>query len=91
MQSQIQQLQGQVQKLTGDLQTAERESKHDRKRVEIKEFEKKLAKAEAKIEMMTQLHSKRSADELDKLKEAVREAQGEANKEPRRKVVPIPT
>jgi hypothetical protein len=90
MASQIQQLEEQVKKLKGDLQTAQRESAHDRKRVEIKEFEKKLAKAEAKIEMMTQLHSKRSADELDKLKEAVREAEGEANKEPRRKVVPIP-
>jgi len=90
MQSQIQQLTEQNKKLKGDLQTAERESKHDRKRVEIKEFEKKLAKAEAKIEMATQLHGKRSADELDKLKEAVREAESESNKEPKRKVVPIP-
>ena len=90
MASQIQQLTEQNKKLKGDLQTAERESKHDRKRVEIKEFEKKLAKAEAKIEMATQLHGKRSADELDKLKEAVREAEGESNKEPKRKVVPIP-
>ena len=90
MASQIQQLTEQNKKLQGDLQTAERESKHDRKRVEIKEFEKKLAKAEAKIEMATQLHGKRSADELDKLKEAVREAESESNKEPKRKVVPIP-
>ena len=90
MQAQIQQLQGQVQKLTGDLQTAERESKHDRKRVEVKEFEKKLAKAEAKVEMATQLHTKRSADELDKLKQAVKEAEGESNKQTKRKVVPIP-
>ena len=29
-------------------------------------------------------------NELEKLKEAVREAQGESNKEPKRKVVPIP-
>ena len=90
MQAQIQQLQGQVQKLTGDLQTAERESKHDRKRVEVKEFEKKLAKAEAKVEMATQLHTKRSADELDKLKQAVKEAEGGSNKQTKRKVVPIP-
>ena len=59
-------------------------------RVDIKEFEKKLAMAEAKVEMAAQLHSKRSADELDKLKEAVREAESESNKEPRQKVVPIP-
>ena len=90
MQAQIQQLQGQVKQLSGDLQTAQRESVHDRKRVEVKEFEKKLAKAEAKVEMATQLHTKRSADELDKLKDAVREAEGESNKQTKRKVVPIP-
>ena len=90
MQAQIQQLQGQVQQLSGDLQTAQRESVHDRKRVEVKEFEKKLAKAEAKVEMATQLHTKRSADELDKLKQAVKEAEGGSNKQTKRKVVPIP-
>jgi hypothetical protein len=68
---QMQQLQGQVQsqqeeikKLKGDLQTAQRESLHDRKRVEVKEFEKKLAKAEAKVEMAQKLYSTRLADEL---------------------------
>ena len=89
MAAQIQQLQEDNKKLRGDLQTAERESKHDRKRVEIKEFEKKLAKAEAKVEMATTLHNKRADDELDKLKEAVREAEAESNKEPQNKVVPI--
>ena len=68
---QMQQLQGQIQaqaeeikKLKGDLQTAQRESLHDRKRVEVKEFEKKLAKAEAKVEMAQQLYKNRLADEL---------------------------
>ena len=89
MSQQIQQLQAQVKQLSGDLQTAQRESVHDRKRVEIKEFEKKLAKAEAKIEMASQLHSKRSADELDKLKEAVSEVEKETADKPQRKVVPL--
>ena len=89
MAQQIQQLQQQVKQLSGDLQTAQRESVHDRKRVEIKEFEKKLAKAEAKIEMASQLHSKRSADELDKLKEAVSEVEKETADKPQRKVVPL--
>ena len=89
MAQQIQQLQGQVKQLSGDLQTAQRESVHDRKRVEIKEFEKKLAKAEAKIEMASQLHSKRSADELEKLKEAVSEVEKETADKPQRKVVPL--
>ena len=89
MAQQIQQLQAQIKQLSGDLQTAQRESVHDRKRVEIKEFEKKLAKAEAKIEMASQLHSKRSADELDKLKEAVSEVEKETADKPQRKVVPL--
>ena len=47
---------------------------HDRKRVEVKEFEKKLAKAEAKAEMATQLYKERAADELKKLREEVRKS-----------------
>ena len=70
---QVQQQQGQIKKLKGDLQTAQRESVHDRKRVEVKEFEKKLAKAEAKAEMATQLYKSRASDELAKLKEEVKE------------------
>jgi len=73
---QMQQLQGQVQsqaeeikKLKGDLQTAQRESLHDRKRVEVKEFEKKLAKAEAKVEMAQQLYKTRLSDELKNAKQ----------------------
>ena len=89
MASQIQQLQAQVKQLSGDLQTAQRESVQDRKRVEVKEFEKKLAKAEAKIEMATTLHSKRSQDELDKLKDAVSEVEKDTEDRPPRKVVPI--
>ena len=89
MAGQIQQLQAQVKQLSGDLQTAQRESVQDRKRVEVKEFEKKLAKAEAKIEMATTLHSKRSQDELDKLKDAVSEVEKENKDKVPKKVVPI--
>tara|TARA_R100000664_G_C2757906_1_gene146419 strand:+ start:1163 stop:3361 length:2199 start_codon:yes stop_codon:yes gene_type:complete len=87
MSSQIQTLTQELKRIKGDLQTAQRESVHDRKRVELKEFEKKLAKAEAKIEMASQLYKSRSGDELSKLKEAVREVQkGEKEKG----IVPIP-
>ena len=74
MMQQVQQQQEEIKKLTGDLQTAQRESMHDRKRVEVKEFEKKLAKAEAKAEMATQLYKERAADELKKLREEVRKS-----------------
>jgi len=74
LQSQVQQQTEQIKKLEGDLQTAQRESIHDRKRVEVKEFEKKLAKAEAKAEMATQLYKERASDELKKLREEVKKA-----------------
>ena len=74
LQGQVQQQADQIKQLKGDLQTAQRESIHDRKRVEVKEFEKKLAKAEAKAEMATQLYKERASDELKKLREEVKKA-----------------
>ena len=68
LQGENQGLQEQIKKLKGDLQTAQRESTHDKKRVEVKEFEVKLAKAEAKAEMAAQLFKARTNDELSKLK-----------------------
>lgn len=79
MSRQIEGLTEEVKKLKGDLQTAQRESLHDRKRVELKDFEKKLAKAEAKIEMVTKLYDARSKDELGKLKEAVKDVTSESD------------
>lgn len=71
MQQQMQAQGEEIKKLKGDLQTAQRESLHDRKRVEVKEFEKKLAKAEAKVEMATKLYQTRLADELKVAKEDI--------------------
>ena len=42
---------------------------HDRKRIEVKEFEVKLAKAEAKAEMATQLYQSRLSDEMRNIRE----------------------
>ena len=56
-----------IKKLKGDLQTAQG-NHHDRKRVEVKEFEKKLAKAEAKIEMAQKLYQSETSDELKNAK-----------------------
>ena len=77
MQGQIQQMSEEIKNLKGDLQTAQRESLHDRKRVELKEFEVKLAKAEAKAEMASSLYKARAGDELAKLKEAVSELESD--------------
>ena len=51
---QTQALEEEVKKLKGDLQTAQRESLHDRKRVELKDFEVKLAKLEAQMSAASQ-------------------------------------
>lgn len=69
MSQQIQKQEEEIKNLKGDLQTAQRESLHDRKRVEVKEFEKKLAKAEAKVEMASKLYQTRLQDELKNAKE----------------------
>jgi YesN/AraC family two-component response regulator len=69
--SQVQQLQEEVKKLKGDLQTAQRESLHDRKRVELKDFEVKLAKMEAQMQAASQLYKNRTNDHLKQIKEEV--------------------
>ena len=73
LQGQVQQQDEEIKKLKGDLQTAQRESLHDRKRVEVKEFEKKLAKAEAKVEMAAKLYQTRLGDELKSAKNEMAE------------------
>ena len=80
LQGQLQQASEEIKKLKGDLQTAQRESLHDKKRVEVKEFEKKLAKAEAKAEMTATLFQSRAGDELKKLKEETKAAEKEAKR-----------
>ena len=81
LQQQVQGLTEEVKNLKGDLQTAQRESLHDRKRVELKEFEVKLAKAEAKAEMASSLYKSRAGDELAKLKEAVSDLEDDEGSE----------
>ncbi len=68
---QIQALEEENKKLRGDLQTAQRESLHDRKRVELKDFEVKLAKMEAQMSTAAQLYKHRANDHLKEIKEEV--------------------
>jgi|TARA_B100000315_G_scaffold68146_1_gene62068 hypothetical protein len=78
--SQIQGLQGQVKELTGDLQTARRESVHDRMRVEVSKMQSKLSD----ISSQSDADRKVSAAKLDTavklgerdIKEAVRGIKG---------------
>lgn len=63
-QQMIQQLQEQLKNTKGDLQTAQRESTHDRKRVEIEKFKTKLNSASSRNESATKLFEARLNDEL---------------------------
>ena len=62
--SQIQALQGQVKKLQGDLQTAERESVADRKRVEVFKTKSRLSEIAAKSEADRRVESNRMQNKV---------------------------
>ena len=71
-QQMIEQLQEQLKNTKGDLQTAERESTHDRKRVEIEKFKTKLNSSSNKNESAQRLFEARLTDELRLAKEDLR-------------------
>jgi len=73
LQSQVQQQEEQIKNLEGDLQTAQRESVSDRKRVEIEKFKTKLTDSANKTQKASQLYEARLNDELGKVKEENRE------------------
>ena len=71
-QQMIEQLQEQLKNTKGDLQTAERESTHDRKRVEIEKFKTKLNSTSNKNESAQRLFEARLTDELKIAKDDLR-------------------
>jgi len=72
-QQMIEQLEEELKNTKGDLQTAQRESTHDRKRVEIEKFKTKLNSASNKNESATKLFEARLNDELRIAKEDLRQ------------------
>ena len=61
---QLQQAQEQIKQLSGDLQTAQRESVQDRKRVEVEKFKGQIGNVSNKAEMAGQLANYRMQDNL---------------------------
>jgi hypothetical protein len=53
-----------IKDLEGDLQTATRESMHDRKRVEVEKFKSSISGLRQKAEAATEIYTKRLADEV---------------------------
>tara|TARA_A100000172_G_scaffold25391_1_gene14820 strand:- start:2009 stop:4195 length:2187 start_codon:yes stop_codon:yes gene_type:complete len=79
-QQMIAQLEQELKNVKGDLQTASRESIHDRKRVELEKFKTKLNSQSNKSESAVRLFEARLTDELSKTKQDLRqdEQQNEA-------------
>jgi hypothetical protein len=62
--SQNQALQEEIKRLTGDLQTAQRESVSDRKRVEVEQFASRLTKIEAGAQADAKVFAERAKDAI---------------------------
>lgn len=74
------QAQDQIKQLSGDLQTAERESVHDRKRVEIEKFKSQLADSRSRMDAAASVFTARLKDELNQTSVAVA-SQGVPNRQ----------
>jgi len=66
LQQQNQQLQEELKKVSGDLQTSEREEVHAKKRLEVEKFKSGLENPKEKIKAATALYDARLQDELQK-------------------------
>jgi len=62
----IQQLQEQVKQLSGDLQTAQRESVSDRKRVEVEKFKSKLTTSRSNIDSQMKVDAEKMKNRENK-------------------------
>jgi len=74
-QQMISQLQEELKKVKGDLQTSERESVHDKKRVEIEKFKRQLGRANDKTAKAVELFEARLNDQLKMERETEAENQ----------------
>jgi hypothetical protein len=69
----IEQLQAQLKQVSGDLQTAQRESMHDRKRMKVLEYDTELHKLKTQAQAGTELYLKGLQDELRISRQAKKE------------------
>jgi hypothetical protein len=72
MQQQVQGLQEEVKKLKGDLQTADREAQHAKKRVEIEKFKTQLKNVQNRSEKAGELYEQRLGDRLKEMDKEVK-------------------
>ena len=84
MQQQVQSLTEQVKKLKGDLQTADREAQHARKRVEIEKFKTQLKNVQNRSEKAGELYEARLGDRLKEMEKLAEQEmnQGDSEQQP---------
>ena len=68
-------MQEELKRVQGDLQTSERESVHDKKRVEIEKFKRQLGRANDKTAKAVELFEARLSDQLKMERETEAEPQ----------------
>ena len=73
LQGQLEQAQQQIKELTGDLQTADRESVHAKKRLEVEKFKTQLDKASNKIDKTSELFDARMNDQMSMMRSSNKE------------------
>ena len=72
MQQQVQGMQEEIKKLKGDLQTADREAQHAKKRVEIEKFKTSLKGVQNRSEKAGELYEQRLGDRLKEMDKEVK-------------------
>ena len=81
----LQKQEEEIKKLSGDLQTAERESLHDRKRVEVEKFKSNLKGIESETRAASSVYESRLGDELGNIRRMGQENKSVAEKSKRKK------
>ena len=71
LQQQLQMAGEQIKMLKGDLQTADRESQHAKKRLEVEKFKSSLADPKAEVKKASQLYTERLSDQFNMVRDEV--------------------
>lgn len=77
LQGQLSQAEEEIKKLRGDLQTADRESVHAKKRLEVEKFKTNLDKASNRIDKASELYDTRLNDQLSLMRSEKKEKTNE--------------
>ena len=81
LQQQVEAQQEEIKELKGDLQTADREAQHARKRVEIEKFKTQLKNIQNRSDKAGQLYEERLKDKLKTMEKEIEQEMGQDDSE----------